>query len=227
MPPLVVSNSPCSIIRGESRKKDRCFNGKWLTTWPWLQYHRGKQTAFCYICSSNQKEGGHDPKATFIYKDETSDGFSSWNKGPERFNMHQLSDYHRQCKTNELLKEKEKIPQLLSDEECRNNKLRQEGLEAHFGTLKTLLRQGLAIRRQEDKESNVYQFNKDKSQHIPGLKLLMKENRFLSHSLLAEQQEMLVLEARRALNMELQCAKYYVIIVDEATDISKSEHMSL
>ncbi len=38
---------------------------------------------------------------------------------------------------------------------------------------------------------------------------------------------MLVLEARRALNIELQCAKYYVIIVDEATDISKSEDMSL
>ena len=27
--------------------------------------------------------------------------------------------------------------------------------------------------------------------------------------------------------MELQCVKFYVIIVDEATDISKSEHMSI
>ena len=141
----------------------------------------------------------HDPKATFIYKDETSDGFSSWNKGPVCFNMHQLSDCHRQCKTQDLLKEKEKIPQLLNDEECRKNRLRQQGLklEANFGTMKTLLRQGLAIRRQDDKEGNAYQFNKDKSQHIPGLKLLMEENKFVSHSLLGEQQEMLVLEARR------------------------------
>ena len=62
--------------------------------------------------------------------------------------------------------------------------------------MKTLLRHGLAIRRQDDKEGNVYQFNKDKSRHIPGLKLLMEENKFVSHSLLGEQQEMLVLEAR-------------------------------
>ena len=43
------------------------------------------------------------------------------------------------------------------------------------GTMKTFLRQGLAIRRQNDKECNVYQFNKDKGQHIPRLKLLMEE----------------------------------------------------
>ena len=49
----------------------------------------------------------------------------------------------------------------------------------------------------------------------------------MSHSLLEEQQEMLVLAARKKLNVELQSVKYYGIIVDEATDISKSEHMSL
>ena len=224
---LFIDTVLCCIIREESKRKDRYFNGKWLTTWSWLQYHRRKKAAFSSICSSNQSEVDHDPKGTFIYKDETPDGFSSWNKGPERFNMHQLSDNHRQCKTKDLLKEKEKIPQLLNDEECRKNRLRQQGLEAHFGTMKTLLRQGLAIRRQDDKEGNVYQFNKDKSRHIFGLKLLMEENKFVSHSLLGEQQEMLVLEARRALNMELQSVKFYVIIVGEATDISKSEHMSL
>ena len=77
----------CCIIREESKRKDRCFNGKWLTTWSWLQYHIRKKAAFCFICSSNQSEVVHDPKATFIYKDETSDGFSSWNKGYEHFNM--------------------------------------------------------------------------------------------------------------------------------------------
>ena len=123
------------IIREEIKRKDRYFNGKWLATWSWLQYHRRKKAAFCSICSPNQSEVNHDPKATFIYK--------------------------------------------------------------------------------------------DKSQHIPGVKLLMEENKFVSHSLLGEQQEMLVLEARRALNMELQSVKFYVTTVDEPTDISKSEHMSL
>ena len=96
-----------------------------------------------------------------------SKGLSSWNKGPKRFNMHQLSDYDRQSKNRPLLQEKEKIAQLINDEEFRKTRLRQEGLEAHFGTLKTLFRQGLAIRRQDDKEGNVYQLDKDKSQYVP------------------------------------------------------------
>jgi hypothetical protein len=38
---------------------------------------------------------------------------------------------------------------------------------------------------------------------------------------------MFVLAAREKLNVELWSVKYYGIIVDEATDISKSEDMSL
>ena len=79
-----------------------------------------------------------------------------WNKGPESFHMHQLSDYHRQCKRNKNPQEKENIPQLLSDEECRKSTPRREGLEAHFGTLRTLLRQGLALRREVYEEGNIY-----------------------------------------------------------------------
>jgi hypothetical protein len=67
-----------------------------------------------------------------------------------------------------------------------------------------------------------------KGQCIPGLKILITaENRFMSHSLLKEKREMLVLAARKKLNVELQSFKYYGIIVDGATEISKSEHMSL
>jgi hypothetical protein len=49
----------------------------------------------------------------------------------------------------------------------------------------------------------------------------------MSHSLLEKQQEMLVLVARKKPHVELQSVKYYRIIVKEAIDISKSEHMSL
>ena len=53
--------------------------------------------------------------------------------------------------------------------------LRRAGTEASFSTLKTLLRKGLAIRRKDSFESNFYQFNKGKAEHVPGLKLLMEE----------------------------------------------------
>ena len=62
---------------------------------------------------------------------------------------------------------------------------------------------------------------------IQVLKLLKTENILMSHSLLEKQQEMLVLVARKKPHVELQSVKYYRIIVKEAIDISKSEHMSL
>ena len=53
--------------------------------------------------------------------------------------------------------------------------LRRVGMEASFSTLNTLLRQVIAIRRRDCFESNFYQFNKDKVEHVPDLKLLMEE----------------------------------------------------
>ena len=63
---------------------------------------------------------------------------------------------------------------------------RREGRIAHLGTMKTLLRQGFAIRGNDDEESNFIQFNRDKAQYIPGLTTLLTENRYMSHSIIEE-----------------------------------------
>ena len=56
-------------------------------------------------------------------------------------------------------------------------------MEASFSTLKTLLRQGLAIRRRDSFESKFYQFNKDKAKHVPDLKLLVEEKTYMSNDI--------------------------------------------
>ena len=84
-----------------------------------------------------------------------------------------------ECQFNDYTKEKQR--------------LRRQGLIPHLNTLKTLLRQGIAIRGHTDENSNIYQFNKDKANDNEGLNLLMKENQYLSHEILSEQEEILVL----------------------------------
>ena len=69
----------------------------------------------------------------------------------------------------------EPIVSFIYDKNKKLQQLHRAGMEASFSTLKTLLRQGLAIRRRDSFESNFYQFNKDKAEHVPGLKLLMEE----------------------------------------------------
>ena len=98
--------------------------------------------------------------------------------------------------------------------------LRRAGLISHLGTLKTLLRQGIAIRGRSDVESNIYQFNLDNAKNDHGLKLLMKEERYTtSHDILDEQRNMLVSAARRELLAGILEKNFYSILADESSDI--------
>ena len=69
--------------------------------------------------------------------------------------------------------------------------LRRAGLIAHLDTMKTLLRQGLAIRGHNDEESNIIQFNRDKAKNNTALHLLMRENQYFSHEILNEQEKLI------------------------------------
>jgi Domain of unknown function (DUF4371) len=105
--------------------------------------------------------------------------------------------------------------------------LRRQGLISHLHILKTLLRQGIAIRGDTDLESNVYQFNLDKISHDNGLKLLVDEGRFVnSHDALQEQEQLLVLDARRSILKDIQSKEFYAILADESTDVTKLEQLS-
>ena len=58
-------------------------------------------------------------------------------------------------------------------------------MEARISTLKTPLRQRVAIRRRDSFKSNFYQINKDKAEHAPGLKLLKQEKKYMSNDIVA------------------------------------------
>ena len=85
----------------------------------------------------------------------------------------------------------------------------------------------VAIRGDTDIESNIHQFNLDKISHDKRLKLLVEEGRFInSHDAIQEQQQLLVLDARRSLVKEIQSKAFYAILADESTDVTKLEQLS-
>jgi hypothetical protein len=100
-------------------------------------------------------------------------------------------------------------------------------LVAHLHTLKTLLRQGVAIRGNTDLDSNIYQFNLDKARNDKALKLLLDEKHYVTvHDILSEQEQMLVLSARRNLLNKILGKRFYSILADESSDVSKTEQLS-
>ena len=115
----------------------------------------------------------------------------------------------------------ESIVSFIYDKNKKLQQLRGAGMEASFSTLKTLLRQELAIRRRDSFKSNFYQFNKDKAEHVPGLKLLMKEKKYMSNDIVAKIEKMLVLTARQQILRSINGKQFFAIIVDESADVSK------
>jgi hypothetical protein len=146
-------------------------------------------------------------------------------KGKERIEEHERSQNHRNA-LKESRREQPDVACQIDDQHQKQQHLRRSGLIAHLNTMKTLLRQGLAIRSHQDEESNIFQFNKDKAKDNTGLHFLMSENQYFSHDILSEQERLIVLDARRTLVEEINSNNFFSIICDEASDISKPEQLS-
>ena len=207
-----------------SERKGRTCCAEWFEMFSWVIYHRKIRAIFCDTCSTFSKV-----KGTFVYS-SSGKGFCNWKKGTQKLGEHEKSEAHIHACVEKVKRgkvSKNDIDFQLGSKYAENQRLRRQGLIAHLNTLKTLLRQGVAIRGANDEESNIVQFNKDKAKHEPGLQLLLKEGTYMSHAVLQEQEKLLVLEARRRLLAEIREKLYYSIIADESCDITKTEQLSI
>ncbi|XP_028414610.1 zinc finger MYM-type protein 1-like [Dendronephthya gigantea] len=203
-----------------SENKGRYFQKEWFHHHNWLWYHQEKRAAFCGECTLFRQPHDYSP---FIFSDK-AEGFKNWKKGKERIEEHERSEQHRSA-AKESKKDQPDVACQIDSERRKQQQLRQTGLVAHLDTMKTLLRQGLAIRGHQDEESNIAQFNRDKAKSNPGLKMLISE-KYFSHDILNEQERLIVLNARRTLVEEINSNNFFSIICDEASDISKLEQLS-
>ena len=146
-------------------------------------------------------------------------------KGRERLEDHKSSESHKRA-MKDAGKPQATIECQFDDYTKEKQRLRRQGPIYHLNTLKTLLRQGIAIRGHTDGNSNIYQLNKDKANDNEGLILLLKENLHLCHEILSEQENILALAARRLLINDVLANGFHAIICNDSSDISKTEQMS-
>lgn len=214
-----------SDFSAEDKKKSvrngRFFQAEWLKTHQWLWYNREQHAAYCEVCT----QFNHPRDTSSFVFHSASTGFRNWKKGVERLADHEKSENHKAA-AKSARKVFPDIDSQLDDRLRQEQKLRRQGLISHLDTMKTLLRQGLPIRGHTDENSNITQFNKDKAIHDVGLKRFLDEGRFFSHEILSEQEQSLVLEAKRTLVNEINRCDFYSVICDESSDISKIEQLS-
>ena len=90
-------------------------------------------------------------------KEETflKTGYKNWKKATEKFDKHQQSKYHKTALTYELI-----VPQcrnaldMIDENEKKPRELNRHIFFAILETLQHLTRQGLAVRGDDDDESN-------------------------------------------------------------------------
>lgn len=106
---------------------------------------------------------------------------------------------------------------------------RRETLVQLFDTLRFLARQGLATRGHIDESSNYKQLLNLRAKDSPRLSSWLKSEKYkwLSHQVEAEMLEVLSHSVLRQLLEDIRPHEYFSLIVDETTDISQVEQVSL
>eukprot|EP00112_Aurelia_sp_Birch-Aquarium-sp1_P022111 Seg612.2 transcript_id=Seg612.2/GoldUCD/mRNA.D3Y31 product="hypothetical protein" protein_id=Seg612.2/GoldUCD/D3Y31 len=150
------ANDYTSQDKKSSEKNGRSFLGEWFAKHDWLVYNREKKKAFCSTCTDNSDT----QKGAFNSK--YGEGFDNWKKGAEKLRDHEESFVHKAA-CAAMARAKRTLAATFSSLQLERQQLRKKGLISHLQTLKTLLRQGVAIRGKTDSESNIYQFDLDKA----------------------------------------------------------------
>ena len=168
-------------------KEERIFQKKWFDNFQWSAYNREIKKAFCKFCADLATES---EKKRSPFANETL-GFRSWKKGMKKLKENDASELHKKWVKKKLMLggKDESIVSFIYDKNKKLQQLHRDGMEASFSTLKTLLRQGLAIRRRDFFGSTFYQFNKHKAKHVPDLKLLVEEKIYMSNDIVAEMEK--------------------------------------
>ncbi|OMO68065.1 Zinc finger, TTF-type [Corchorus olitorius] len=219
----------------------RRFKSSWYEKFPdWLEYSIKKDAIFClpcYLFSSKSKHSGSD---AFTVK-----GFRTWTKvnsgvnypllahtGKGHNSPHQVAV--RSCEL--LMKKAQHIDIVFSrqtSKEIENNRIR---LKASIDCIRWLAFQGCAFRGHDEGPSS-----KNRGNFIEIIKLLGSYNervdkvvlenapgnaKYTSHAVQKKILHILASKVRKVIREEIGDAKF-CIIIDEARDESKREHMAI
>lgn len=230
-----------------SQGKQRQFNSLWFKEYPHLEYSLIKDAAFCFICSlfPNGSNRSYSDSAW------TEVGVRAWHKmkgrgikKPGKLVQHFTSNTHKSALLDfsNFLNSSNHIDCILNkqnrEQEIQDKyqqQFHQEVLTILFDVTRTLARQGLAFRGDENEEnSNFNQILLLLSRYNPILKKWLENKAFrkhnvtyLSHQSQNEFIDLLSAEIKKKVIAEIKEADVYSIMADTTLDISHRDQLSV
>ena len=223
---------PCNIVFPASvfGSKKRRFRAEWFKKYPWLEWDLESKAAFCHRCRMASKLG----MITFSHSQEeafTVTGYTNWKHATDKFAAHEHSNCHKEAvyKWSNYIST-QNISCQLSQQIKNDQTINRVYLMVLFSTLRYLAKQGLAIRGHTDENSNYYKLLELRSNECTVLKDVLsseKGKNWLSHDIQVEMLRCIAHVLLRQIADDIRSHRYFAIIVDETTDISHKEQVSI
>ena len=217
------SNFPVLSSGGQSRR----FQTGWYTKWPWLEWDDEMECAFCHPCRMATLLNF----ITFSKKAEkafTTAGFRNWKDATRIFRKHESSQAHKEAimkwahYTKSVSISAQLAKQVRDDQEKA-----QTCLLKMISSLQFIARQGLPSRGHQETEGNFLQLLQLRSEDCSLLKQWISQRQnWTSHDIQNELFEIMAHTVLRKITDSIR-ANRYSIMVDEATDVSFKEQVSI
>ena len=161
-------------------KRKRSFQYHWFEKYPWLDYDVEEDSVTCVFCKRQKSN-----LLSEICKEETflKTGYKNWKKATEKFDKHQHSKCHKSVLTYEVIVSQcRDALEMIDENQKKRRELNRRIFLTILETLQYLARQGLAVRGDDDNESNFIQLLRLQSKKFPELTdwLLKKTERYTS-----------------------------------------------
>lgn len=208
---------------------------KWCTEFTWLLYNEHTVKAKCSVCIEAYSvlkinvpnDGAYDQKS---YNAFVKDGYSNWKHALDSFRSHERSNVHRKAVSSVIShRQGQDVSKMISAQYAQDKKDARFCLIKIIESIRFLAVQGLALRGHSEEKSNFTALLHLRSKDIPQLKSWLERSgyKWLSHDIQNEILSLLSLALQKILVMRVAKVPFYGIMVDDTTDISRKEQMSI
>ncbi|KAK3931923.1 Zinc finger MYM-type protein 1, partial [Frankliniella fusca] len=212
------------------------FQGHWYKKYPWLHYRLSTKSMVCLPCKVSVEDKLLSVSQMAVVRKVGSQlvtgesGVTNWKKADELFEKHGNSTYHQDSVRIMISQQSKSIPVIAQVSAAAGGQQMQAqiALEALIKSMLFLGRQGLAIRGSEADGGNFNALTKLLSDYCPELKqFLQRKKNFTSPQIQNEIAEIAAHAILRDKLEKIRSCEYYSLIMDEASDESTKEQMSI
>lgn len=203
------------------------FQNTWYTLYPWIHYCPELKKILCFTCFTAKSKGLFS-ESTKYEEAFTKNGYGSWKHGHDGLRRHAHSQQHKEA-VNKLLSSNESpIIKQLSSTTLKKQVEARTALKSIFTSIIYLARQGLALRGADSDGGNFIELLKLRSADILELQTwLCRPKSYTSGEIQNEILQNVAYQISLNVKDIIQRAKFYSVIVDETSDISVHEQVSI